>query len=162
MFQRCAFKKLHGDEGSSVVFARVIDRANIRMIQCGGGLRLTLKATQDLGIAGYFLRQELECDESMQARVMGLIDHTHSPASDEVDDAESPRQHFTLGESRERSFVDSHRDFFPELLLTQDYKRAYPQNGMMAHVIGYTGEISDQELDMPEFAKYDPGTAIGK
>ena len=60
------------------------------------------------------------------------------------------------------SFVDSHRDFFPELLLTQDYKRAYPQNGMMAHVIGYTGEISEQELDMPEFAKYDPGTVIGK
>jgi penicillin-binding protein 2 len=60
------------------------------------------------------------------------------------------------------SFVDSHRDFFPELLLTQDYKRAYPQNGMLAHVIGYTGEISEQELDMPEFAKYDPGTAIGK
>ena len=60
------------------------------------------------------------------------------------------------------SFVDSHRDFFPELLLTQDYKRAYPQNGMLAHVIGYTGEISEQELDQPEFAKYDPGTAIGK
>ena len=64
--------------------------------------------------------------------------------------------------SADLSFVDSHRDFFPELLLTQDYKRAYPQNGMMAHVIGYTGEISEQELDMPEFAKYDPGTAIGK
>jgi len=60
------------------------------------------------------------------------------------------------------AFVDSHRDFFPELLLIQDYKRAYPQNGMMAHVIGYTGEISEQELDMPEFAKYDPGTVIGK
>jgi penicillin-binding protein 2 len=64
--------------------------------------------------------------------------------------------------SADLSFVDSHRDFFPELLLTQDYKRAYPQNGMMAHVIGYTGEISEQELDLPEFAKYDPGTAIGK
>jgi len=64
--------------------------------------------------------------------------------------------------SADLSFVDSHRDFFPELLLTQDYKRAYPQNGMMAHVIGYTGEISDQELDMPEFAKYLAGTAIGK
>jgi len=64
--------------------------------------------------------------------------------------------------SADLSFVDSHRDFFPELLLTQDYKRAYPQNGMMAHVIGYTGEISDQELDMPEFARYAPGTNIGK
>ena len=33
---------------------------------------------------------------------------------------------------------------------------------MMAHVIGYTGEISEQELDLPEFAKYDPGPLIGK
>ncbi len=60
------------------------------------------------------------------------------------------------------AFVDSHSDFFPELLHIEDYKRAYPQNGMLAHVIGYTGEISEQELDMPEFAKYDPGTVIGK
>jgi hypothetical protein len=28
---------------------------------------------------------------------------------------------------------------------------------MMAHVIGYTGEISEQELDSPEFAKYKQG-----
>jgi len=33
---------------------------------------------------------------------------------------------------------------------------------MLAHVIGYTGEISEQELDQPEFAKYDPGTVVGK
>jgi penicillin-binding protein 2 len=33
---------------------------------------------------------------------------------------------------------------------------------MLAHVIGYTGEISEDELNMPEFAKYDPGAVIGK
>ena len=49
------------------------------------------------------------------------------------------------------AFVDSHRDFFPELVLIAAQRRLYPQNGMMAHVIGYTGEISEQELDMPEF-----------
>ena len=60
------------------------------------------------------------------------------------------------------AFVDSHRDFFPELLVVQAQSRLYPQNGMMAHVIGYTGEISEQELDDPQFAKYDPGQVIGK
>ena len=45
------------------------------------------------------------------------------------------------------SFVDSHRDFFPELVLIQAQRRLYPQNGMLAHVIGYTGEISENELD---------------
>jgi penicillin-binding protein 2 len=60
------------------------------------------------------------------------------------------------------AFVDSHRDFFPELVVIQAQPRLYPGNGMMAHVIGYTGEISEPELDLPEYAKYDPGQVIGK
>src|SRR5262249_15669934 len=60
------------------------------------------------------------------------------------------------------SFVDSHRDFLPEMVLIQGQRRLYPQNGMLAHVIGYTGEISEEELDSPEFAKYNPGDVIGK
>ena len=60
------------------------------------------------------------------------------------------------------SFVAAHHDFFPELVLIQAQRRLYPQNGMMAHVIGYTGEISDDELDMPDFAKYKGGDVIGK
>jgi penicillin-binding protein 2 len=60
------------------------------------------------------------------------------------------------------SFVDSHHDFFPELLLIQAQRRLYPQDGMMAHVIGYTGEVSEEELDSPEFAKLEPGAVIGK
>jgi penicillin-binding protein 2 len=60
------------------------------------------------------------------------------------------------------AFVDSHSDFFPELVLIQAQRRMYPQNGMAAHVIGYTGEVSESELDEPEFAKYDPGDVVGK
>ncbi len=62
------------------------------------------------------------------------------------------------------AFVDSHRDpeFFPELELIHAHRRLYPQNGMGAHWIGYTGEISEAELDTPEFAKYNPGALIGK
>ena len=60
------------------------------------------------------------------------------------------------------AFVDSHHDFFPEMVLIQAQRRLYPQNGMLAHVIGYTGEISEQELDSPEFAKYNQGDVIGK
>ncbi len=60
------------------------------------------------------------------------------------------------------AFVDSHRDFFPELLVIQAQSRLYPGNGMLAHVIGYTGEISEEELDDPQFAKYEPGQIIGK
>ena len=60
------------------------------------------------------------------------------------------------------AFVNSHHDFFPEMVLIPSQRRLYPQNGMMAHVLGYTGEISESELDLPEFAKYDQGAVVGK
>jgi len=62
------------------------------------------------------------------------------------------------------AFVESHKDpeFFPELELIHSEPRIYPQNGFAAHLIGYTGEISETELDAPEFAKYNPGSIIGK
>ena len=60
------------------------------------------------------------------------------------------------------AFVDSHRDFFPEMVKIEAQQRLYPQNGMLAHVIGYTGEISEEELDSPEYGKYERGSIIGK
>jgi penicillin-binding protein 2 len=60
------------------------------------------------------------------------------------------------------AFINAHRDAFPELDVIQSQPRIYPQDGMMAHVIGYTGEISGAELDAPEFAKYKLGDIIGK
>jgi penicillin-binding protein 2 len=64
----------------------------------------------------------------------------------------------------EVAFVEAHRDpeFFPEMEMFRSQKRLYPQNQMAAHVIGYTGEISEKELDVPEFAKYEQGDIIGK
>ncbi len=60
------------------------------------------------------------------------------------------------------AFVDSHRDFFPEMELIEAQRRLYPQNGMMAHVIGYTGEVSEDDLNSPQFANLEPGAVIGK
>ena len=62
------------------------------------------------------------------------------------------------------AFVDAHRDpeTFPEMELIESQRRLYPENGILAHVIGYTGEISESELDNPEYAKYDQGQIIGK
>src|SRR5262249_6345373 len=64
----------------------------------------------------------------------------------------------------EVSFVEAHRDpeFFPEMEVFHSQRRLYPQNQLAAHLIGYTGEISDRELDQPEFGKYEQGDIIGK
>ncbi len=44
MLQRHPVQKLHGDERLSLLFANVIDRADIGVIQCGCGLGFALKA----------------------------------------------------------------------------------------------------------------------
>jgi penicillin-binding protein 2 len=64
----------------------------------------------------------------------------------------------------ELAFVDSHRDAdtFPEMELIEAQRRLYPENGILAHTIGYTGEISEGELDNPDYAKYEQGQIIGK
>ena len=62
------------------------------------------------------------------------------------------------------AFVEAHRDpeTFPEMELIESQRRLYPDNGILAHVIGYTGEISESELDIPDYAKYNQGQIIGK
>lgn len=64
----------------------------------------------------------------------------------------------------ELAFVESHRDpeTFPEMELITSQRRLYPENGILAHVIGYTGEISESELDLPEYGKYNQGQIVGK
>ena len=60
------------------------------------------------------------------------------------------------------AFINSHRDVFPELDVINSQPRLYPRDGMMAHVIGYTGEVNEAELDSPEFAKYKEGAVVGQ
>jgi len=63
------------------------------------------------------------------------------------------------------AFVESHMDpnTFPELTLFRSQKRLYPADGVAAHVIGYVGEISESELDSPDYAgKYHLGDIVGQ
>lgn len=62
------------------------------------------------------------------------------------------------------AFVNSHKDpeTFPEMELIQAQRRLYPQDDLAAHVIGYVGEVSENELNTPEFIKYEQGDIVGK
>jgi penicillin-binding protein 2 len=64
----------------------------------------------------------------------------------------------------ELSFVNSHldQDTFPEMEILEDHARLYPHDGLAAHAIGYVSEISEQELNSAEFAKYSQGDRVGK
>jgi penicillin-binding protein 2 len=64
----------------------------------------------------------------------------------------------------ELAFVESHKDAstFPELEVIHVQHRLYPRSGLAAHVIGYVGEVSEAELNTPEFANFHQGDVIGK
>ncbi len=87
VLQRYPVQKLHGDESLAVLFANVINRANVGVIQRRGSLCLTLKTGQSLGISGNFIGQELEGNKTAQPRVFRFLHHTHPTSTELLDDA---------------------------------------------------------------------------
>lgn len=64
----------------------------------------------------------------------------------------------------EMAWVESHQDVntYPEMQIVRAWRRQYPQDGFAAHVTGYVGEISETELNAPQFIDYHQGDIIGK
>jgi penicillin-binding protein 2 len=62
------------------------------------------------------------------------------------------------------AWVEAHSLEFPLLHIEERPQRQYPENGLLAHVLGYVGEISPRQLELPEFKakRYKPGDVIGK
>ena len=60
------------------------------------------------------------------------------------------------------SVLEEHRIDFPRLIIQSVPKRYYPDGAVVASFVGYTGEISEDELNKPQYARYKPGEIIGK
>ncbi len=62
------------------------------------------------------------------------------------------------------AWVDAHQLEYPALRVEQTPQRRYPPNGMLAHVLGYVGEVSPEQLNKPEFRDkgFKPGDIIGQ
>ena len=87
MLKGHSLQVLHRDESLRVLLTNVVDRADVRVVQGRSRLRFPLEAGQGLGIAGDFIREKFECDETMQAGVFRLIDHAHAAATQLFEDA---------------------------------------------------------------------------
>lgn len=62
----------------------------------------------------------------------------------------------------EQAFIEAHRNELPELETLEEQRRVYPRNGFAAHLIGYVGEISEDDLNKEKYAFYQPGDVVGK
>jgi penicillin-binding protein 2 len=60
------------------------------------------------------------------------------------------------------SVLEERRVEFPGLIIQSSPKRYYPDGEAMAALVGYTGEISEDELTRDRFVEYKAGQQIGK
>ena len=100
--------------------------------------------SEGLGIDGEILRERFDQVKSQPAFESILI----KAGASQVDIA----------------WVDAHQLELPALRVEQTPQRRYPANGMLAHVLGYVGEISPEQLKQPDFRDrgYRPGDIIGQ
>ncbi|NUQ27650.1 MAG: penicillin-binding protein 2 [Acidobacteriaceae bacterium] len=62
----------------------------------------------------------------------------------------------------EVAFIEAHRNELPELETLDEQRRLYPNGGFAAHLIGYVGEISENDLNKEKYAFYQAGDVVGK
>ena len=62
----------------------------------------------------------------------------------------------------ENAFIEAHRNELPELETLGVERRLYPRDGFASHIIGYVGEVSEDDLNNPRYAYYEPGDVVGK
>ena len=108
----------------------------------------------------------------LNADAQKIADGLHIPATEIVDKIRKDQlarvptfQPIILKEDitpDERAFIEAHRDEFPELETMMVYRRLYPKNGFLAHLIGYVGEVSEDELNSGRFDGYQRGDWVGK
>jgi penicillin-binding protein 2 len=62
----------------------------------------------------------------------------------------------------ELAFIEANKSDIPELETLMVHRRLYPKDGFAAHVVGYVGEVSEEDLNRPQFELYQPGMIVGK
>src|SRR5436190_13006830 len=60
------------------------------------------------------------------------------------------------------AWVEAHELEFPELRVEQQPQRRYPENGTLAHVLGYVGEVGPEQLKQTSYKGLKPGDVIGQ
>ena len=62
----------------------------------------------------------------------------------------------------EQAFIEAHRNELPELETQDEQRRLYPRDGFAAHLIGYVGEVSEEDLNSSKYNFNEAGDVVGK
>ena len=69
------------------------------------------------------------------------------------------KEHLTI---QEVAYLLSRQSDHPELVIFREPQRSYLHAESAAHVLGYVGEISREQLSSAEFSGFNPGDIVGK
>ena len=81
MFERLAFEELHRHERLPVLAANVVNGADVRMVQCAGGLGLAFEALKGLRVLCQFVGKEFKSDGASKPGVRCFVNYTHATAA---------------------------------------------------------------------------------
>jgi penicillin-binding protein 2 len=126
---------------SRPIYSVILSREDTKAIDRSSLIR---PLSEGLGIDGEILRERFDQVKSQPAFESILIKEGATQA--------------------DIAWVDAHQLELPALRVEQTPQRRYPENGMLAHVLGYVQEISPEQLEEPRYKEkhYKPGDIIGQ
>jgi penicillin-binding protein 2 len=62
----------------------------------------------------------------------------------------------------EVALIEEHSSDLPGVITLIESRREYPYGTLAAHFLGYTGEISEEQLKLEDFKDYSLGDRIGQ
>ena len=86
LLQGLPLQKLHDDKGLAFMIPDVVNDTDMGMVEGRSRPGLSLKPFQGLPVLGELLGQKLQGHVAAEAGVLGLVDHTHAPAAQFLDD----------------------------------------------------------------------------
>src|SRR5262249_38396226 len=87
MLECASIERLHHHERSSLAFPKIMDGANVWMIERRGSSRFALEGFEDPCILGHPLRQKLQGYMPAKPSVLRFVDHAHAAATEFVENA---------------------------------------------------------------------------
>src|SRR5208282_3495449 len=75
--ERLAFEIFHDQEVAAILRTNVVERADIRMLERRNSFCFALHALSQFRVRGKMRRQNLDSNNSVEARVLGAVDFAH-------------------------------------------------------------------------------------
>lgn len=73
-----------------------------------------------------------------------------------------PIRFFEDASPEQVALIEEHSSELPGVVTIIESRREYPYGTLASHVLGYTSEISEDQLKLPEFQEYSQGDRIGQ